>query len=246
MTRLVLALALCTLPPLARAQAPASWPDSPPQGQAPAAPPGAAPASPAPGYAPAQKARRLELTAFAGYQVSSDITTSAGTLQIDDAPSYGVALDWTLRPGAQAELLWVYSATDLRLRGVAGAPSSAPFPVDAHYFQLGGLATFGQGKLEPFVSGSLGAAMYVPGTVALEGGGTYALATTWRFAFTLGGGVKIWLGDRLGLRLQARLLAPVMFGSAGFYSGPGGSALTVSGGIPFVQGDFTAGLTFAP
>lgn len=242
MTRLLLVLLVsAALVPSARAQAPATWPDSPPPGQ----PPGTAPGA-APGYAPAQKPRRVELTAFAGYQVNSDVTTSAGSLQIDDAPSYGVALDWTLRPGAQAELLWIYSSTDVRLRGLPGYPNSAPFPVDAHHFQLGGLATFGQGKLEPFVSGSLGAAMYVPGTVALDGGSTYSLATTWRFAFTLGGGAKIWLGDRLGLRLQARLLAPVYFSSGAFYSGPGGSAIAVSGGIPFVQGDFTAGLTFAP
>jgi hypothetical protein len=237
MTRpLLAALALAALAPLASAQDPWAGPSSPPPGS-----------TPPPGYAPAQKQRRLELTAFAGYELNSDITTSAGTLQVDDAPGYGVALDWTLAPGQQAELLWVYSATDVRLRGTApGAPSSSSFPVDAHYFQLGGLATFGKGNLEPFVSGSLGAAMYVPGTIVLDGGGTLLPATTWRFAFSLGGGVKIWLGDRIGLRLQARLLAPVLFSGGAFYSGPGGAALTVSGGIPYVQGDFSAGLTFAP
>lgn len=237
MTRpLLAALALAALAAPASAQDPWAGPASPaPAGER------------APGYAPARPERRLELSAFAGYQLNSDITTSGGTLQVDDAPGYGVALDWTLAPGKQAELLWVYSATDVRLRAtVPGAPSSSSFPVDGHYFQLGGLATFGEGTLEPFVSGSLGAAMYVPGTIALEGGGTLMPATTWRFAFSLGGGVKIWLGDRIGLRLQARLLAPVLFSGGAFYSGPGGTALTVSGGIPFVQGDFTAGLTFAP
>ncbi|HEU4383898.1 MAG TPA: hypothetical protein VFR85_10420 [Anaeromyxobacteraceae bacterium] len=244
MRRLAVALLLSSaLAPPVLAQAPATGPDAPPQGQAPAV----APASPPPGYAPAQKPRRLELTAFAGYEVSSDVTTSTGTLQIDDAPGYGVALDWALAPGKQLELLWVYSTPDVRLRGTApGAPSSSSFQVDAHYFQLGGLATFGKGNLEPFASGSLGAAMYVPGTIVLSSGAPLYPATTWRFAFSLGGGVKFWLGDRLGLRLQARLLAPVLFSGGAFYSGPGGSALTVSGGIPYVQGDFTIGLTFAP
>ena len=244
MTRLVVALLLAAaLAPLARAQAPSAWPDSPPQGQS----PGAAPASPPPGYAPPQKPRRFELTAFAGYEVNSDVTTSTGTLQIDDAPGYGVALDWALSPAQQVELLWVYSATDVRLRGtIPGAQSSSSFPVDSHYFQLGGTYVISRDTLEPFVSGSLGAAMYVPGAIVLDGGETILPATTWRFAFTLGGGVKIWLGDRIGLRLQARLLAPVLFNSGAFYSGPSGTAFTVSAGIPYVQGDFSAGLTFAP
>ena len=232
---LLAALALVALAPLASAQDP--WAD--PSSRAPGG-------APPPGYAPAQKERRLELAAFAGYQLNSDVTTSAGTLQIDDAPGYGVALDWTLGAGQQVELLWVYSATDVSLRAIPGSPGSAPFPVDSHYFQLGGLYAVSRGKLEPFVSGSLGAALYVPGTIALDGGGTLSPAATWRFAFTLGGGVKIWLGDTIGLRLQARLLAPVLFSSGAFYSGPGGATLAVSGGIPFVQGDFTAGLVFAP
>ncbi len=244
MTRLLLACLVGTaLAPLAHAQAPSSWPDSPPQGQA----PGQAPAARPPGYAPAQKERRLELTAFGGWEVSSDVTTSTGSIQIDDAPGYGVALDWALAPGQQAELLWVYSATDARLRGtIPGAQGSSSFPVDSHYLQLGGTYAVSRGTVEPFVSGSLGAALYLPGTIQLDGGGTLAPAATWRFAFTLGGGAKIWLGDRIGLRLQARLLAPVFFSGAAFYSGPGGSALTVSAGIPYVQGDFSAGLTFAP
>lgn len=238
--RTLLLLAVLASP--AAAQDPWADPASRPPGQA----PGTAPASPAPGYAPAQKPRRLELTGFAGWEVASDVTTSAGTLQIDDAPGYGVALDWPLGPGQQVELLWVYSATDVRLRGIAGAPSSASFPVDSHYLQLGGLYVVSQGKVEPFVSGSLGAAAYVPGTLVLDGGTSYTLATTWRFAFSLGGGAKVWLGDRIGLRFQARLLMPVLFSGGAFYSGPGGTALTVSGGIPFVQGDFSVGLTFAP
>jgi len=236
-SRLVLSFLLgAALAPLASAQDP--WAD--PSSRAPGG-------TPPPGYAPAQKERRLELTAFAGYQLNSDVTTSAGTLQIDDAPGYGVALDWALGPGQQVELLWVYSATDVRLRATApGATGSSAFPVDSHYFQLGGLYAVSRGKLEPFVSGSLGAALYLPGTIALDGGGTLSPAATWRFAFTLGGGVKIWLSDAIGLRLQARLLAPVLFSGGAFYSGPGGATLAVSGGIPFVQGDFTAGLVFAP
>ena len=66
MARLVLSFLVCTaLAPLPMAQDP--WAD----------PASRAPGGTPPGYAPAQKERRLELTAFAGYQVSSDMTTPA-------------------------------------------------------------------------------------------------------------------------------------------------------------------------
>jgi hypothetical protein len=50
----------------------------------------------------------------------------------------------------------------------------------------------------------------------------------------------------VALRLDARLVAPVYFSGGSFYAGSGGAALSVSGGIPFVQGCFTGGLTIAP
>jgi hypothetical protein len=64
----------------------------------------------------------------------------------------------------------------------------------------------------------------------------------WRFAFTVGGGAKIYLSDRFGLRLQGRIMAPLYFSGGGVYFGTGGSGFGVSGGIPILQGDFTAGL----
>ena len=177
------------LAPLASAQDP--WAD--PASRAPGA-------APPPGYAPAEKPHRFELTAFAGWELGSDVTTSGGTLRVDDAPGYGLALDWTLAPGQQAELLWLYSATDVRLQGAPGYPSSSSFPVDSHYLQLGGTYAVSRGKLEPFVSGSLGAAVYVPGTVALDGGGTLSLATTGRFASDRATGLDVSVdlrGDEL-------------------------------------------------
>ena len=48
--------------------------------------------------------------------------------------------------------------------------------------------------------------------------------------------------ERVGIRLQARLLMPLYYSGAYFGVGTGGSGFSVGGGIHGVQGDFTGGL----
>jgi len=52
----------------------------------------------------------------------------------------------------------------------------------------------------------------------------------------------IWFSDRIGIRLQGRLLMPLYFAGAGVYFGSGGSGLSVGAGSTILQGDLTAGL----
>ena len=193
------------------------------------------------------RAHDFAITGFAGYAVNGDVDTSGGRLRIDDAPAYGAAIGVELRPGTWAELTWIYSGTHAQFSsGSLAFPSSAPFQVDMHYFQAGGTVGFPSGDLVPFVSGSLGAGLYLPGTIDLGAGGTLTPGATWRFAFTLGGGLEYFLSKAVALRLDARLVAPVYFSGGSFYAGSGGAALSVSGGIPFVQGCFTGGIAIAP
>ena len=92
--------------------------------------------------------------------------------------------------------------------------------------------------------GTLGAALLLPETIDLQTGGTTQVSTTWRFATTLMGGTKIWLTQNLGLRLEARMLMPILFNSGGFYAGSGGSGLAATAGIPSLQFAFSGGLIF--
>ena len=70
-------------------------------------------------------------------------------------------------------------------------------------------------------------------------------STQVKFAFTGGGGLKIWINERFAVRLEIRALVPVYFTGTTFFVGTGGAGLGVSGGIPFAQFDFTGGLTVA-
>jgi len=59
---------------------------------------------------------------------------------------------------------------------------------------------------------------------------------------SLAGGIKINASEKVGIRLQARLLMPLWYSGTYFTVGTGGAGYGVSGGIYGVQGDFTAAL----
>jgi hypothetical protein len=65
-------------------------------------------------------------------------------------------------------------------------------------------------------------------------------------AFGLAGGVKVFVSEKVALRLGIEMLAPVYFAGTSAYVGTGGAGVAVTGGIPTVSGNFTAGLTFVP
>lgn len=197
----------------------------------------------------AEPTRRLQISAFTGWQLNGDVDAGAARLVVDDAQSFGASVSVAARPGTRGEFLWLYSRARARIESFSALyPSSRPFDVDANYFQLGGVQSMKRGRLEPFVGGTLGAVWYAPENAQAQSGNlTYDLSDTWRFAFTLGAGANVFLNrtETLALHLHARMLVPVNFTGGGFYVGSGGSGVSVSGGIPTISGDFGVGLALA-
>jgi len=60
----------------------------------------------------------------------------------------------------------------------------------------------------------------------------------WSFAGTLGLGAKVYLNDKLGIRLQARMDLPLRFSGLWIGTGGGGASFVV----PVWQFDFSAGV----
>ncbi len=212
----------------------------------------AAPAQPQ-AYAPPQVALqpppqpRLQVAAFTGWQVNGDIDGVYGKLKVDDAQSFGLSLWTQVRPGTKLELLWIYSKTTAQYDSYGLTyPSTKPFDVDTHYFQLGGVQSVRRGKVEPFFGATLGAVWYAPDNIQSATGLTsYSAGDTWRFAVTLGGGLNVFLSESLAIRGYARMLVPMYFNGGSVYVGTGGSGLAVNAGVPAISGDFGAALVLA-
>jgi opacity protein-like surface antigen len=191
--------------------------------------------------------RNLEITPWGGLFWSTSVSTSAGTLAFDPGADAGVAMGFQVDGKSQVEVLYLFARPRARFTSSSIFYASSPsFGVTTQYLQLGGLTTFSQGKLEPFISGGLGLAWFSPSDVQVEGAVTIQPQDSWLFAFNLGGGLKWWISETIGLRFQARFLMPVFFNSGSFISGPYGASLKVNSGIPMVQGDLSLGLAISP
>jgi opacity protein-like surface antigen len=247
--------ALLLAAPAAFAQQPPPPPDPPPPAYPP--PPPAYPPPPSAYPPPAQPAPQLQsppsgpgvqLEAFTGWQVNGDVSGVYGKIAIDDAQSFGVTLWKQVRPGTKLQLKWIYSDYDAQFTSYSYAyPSSQKFSVMQNYFQIGGVQSMRRGKIEPFAGGTLGAVWWSPSTAKSQNGLiTYDTSDSWRFAFTLGLGLNVFLTEKLAIRGHADMLVPMIFNGGSVYVGSGGSGFAVSSGVPAISGDFGVGLVFAP
>jgi hypothetical protein len=189
------------------------------------------------GCAQAASAQKVELTPHIGYRFGGTISDlyTAAQYDINASESYGLTLNYTigLMGDTQLDFSWSRQDTDFEVFNFNRVET---YDVTIDYWQAGGLKQWHEDEsVRPFVLASIGAAHYSPGPADWE--------SATRFAFGLGGGVKLFPGQHIGFRLQGRLL--------GTYAS-GGGAIFCSGGCAFAFGgnflwqmEFTAGLVFA-
>lgn len=188
--------------------------------------------------ASAQQRPPTELIPLIGYQWGGTLNYQAGDVHANAAMNYGGILSVPVRPGYSLEISYTYQSTDLIARPNVGKTFKL-VDLGTSYMQLSGrrdLAPPG-GKATPFVLGGLGATVFSPGSSTY---GSYQ--TQWLFAMNAGAGVNVAMNEKLGLRLQARMLLPISWVSGGFYMGSGGSGVSLSGGSAILQGDATVGV----
>ena len=189
---------------------------------------------------------KIEITPFGGFQWNTRTNTYGGYISTKDGINFGGTIDFEVRPDFDIELLYIYFPSEAKIViENAGFASYASEYVDiaTHYMQIGYIRSIQKGKkFEPFGAVTIGAVLFQGSAVQLPNGSMVNGSDIWRFAVTLGGGAKIYFSDRIGLRLQARIMAPLYFAGAGLYFGTSGSGFGVSGGVPILQGDFTGGL----
>ena len=197
-------------------------------------------------YQPNAMAQKLEITPFYGYQFNGKVAGYYGDLNIRDASTYGLMLDIAVQKGMQVELF--YSRSDTRADFVEyRGPTYKLTDMSVNYFQLGFLRAVKQvDKITMYGIGSLGATLFSPsGEDYNESPEDYYYQDWWLFSVTVGGGAKIWFSEKIGLRLEGRLMMPITWAGGGFAVGSGGSGFYVGGGSAILQASLTAGIIIA-
>ena len=183
---------------------------------------------------------KIEITPLVGYQFGGKFRMYEGDLKIKDDMNYGLAISTEMAQDTRLEFIWTSMQTSADFRPYYGYDylDIGRFNLNINYYQIGGIREFPKGgAIVPFGSFTLGAVQFTPSDVNVS--------ESWRFSIALGGGAKFWLSDRIGIRLQGRLLMPLYFQGVSLYAGTGGAGMGVGAGVPILQGDFMAGLIFA-
>lgn len=180
--------------------------------------------------------RGIEITPFYGWMFGGSFSVRQGDVNIKNNDNFGIAVDIELPYGGgkQLELLWAMHNSRLDLKRYPSGIKETLFDIVTHYFHVGGVYGVRQGNIMPFGSFTLGATLFHPKDKDFS--------DEWRFSATLGLGAKIYLSERVGLRLQGRLMMPFQWGGGGLWCGTGGCSVGVGTTTTILQGDLTGGL----
>jgi len=135
----------------------------------------------------------FEFTPFLGYTVGGEFEdpNDGDDRDLNPAASFGLLVDFTTDdPTRHYELLYSNQSTDIE-----GTPK---LDLDVQYLHIGGVIDFipENRRAIPFVAGGLGATLLSPDRSGLD--------DETEFSLSIGGGLKIPLSDRIGIRLDAR------------------------------------------
>ena len=191
------------------------------------------------------QAQKAEIGGFYGIAFNSKIRTYYGEYKIDDKANYGGQLSIAMAPETFLELM--YNRTDTRVQYRDRFGTSQPFDLSIEYYHVGGLqqVDIGNDMIAPFGVFTLGATRFnIKDPVEFNDGNTSQTISgdTWAFSIALAGGAKIYLAERIGIRLQARLGMPMLFNGVYLGVGTGGASGGLSFHVPTVMFDLSAGL----
>lgn len=145
----------------------------------------------------------FELTPFVGYRFEGNVTIGDAFesifdegVDIDRGESFGLILDIPLTSGLQLEFLGSRQSTQAVRNGGIFNPTVEIADLDVTYAHVGVAYNWRFGQVTPFIAGSVGATILEPDLPRSS--------NETRGSASLGGGIKIHLGEHLGIRLEGR------------------------------------------
>lgn len=187
------------------------------------------------GAAPVVHAQKVEITPQFGYRFGGSMNDyyTGQTYDFKDSESYGLTFNYTLGLMGDTQFEFAWSRQDTSM-DVFNLGDYDEFDLTIDQWQVGGLKQWHEDEtIRPFVIGSLGATYFSP--EASE------LSSATRFAFALGGGVKMLPGNHFGVRLQGKFYGTYASGGGGAICGSFGCTFGFSGNFMW-QAEFSVGL----
>jgi len=184
------------------------------------------------------KAQSFEIAPSYAYHFGGKINYGSEQIKFTDSDNYGISANYILPNGVGIGFEYIRQSTtfthDYRGQKIGTGD------VNNDWYQLVGTKNImAKEHIVPYAGLGVGAANFSPSNVT---GISYS--SELKFAFTLQGGVKLFLSDHIGIKLHAHMYVPIQWGGFGFTAGSGGSGAGFSAGSSFIQGDIGGGIIF--
>jgi opacity protein-like surface antigen len=146
-----------------------------------------------------QEYNNWEFTPFVGYMAGGEFEdpTDDSTRDLGAGTSYGLIIDAAAEWWRHYEMLYLRQSTDV--------DGFDKFDMDVEYLQFGGTVAYPDTEAThviPYIGMTIGAARFSPDQAGLD--------DETKFAFTIGGGLRVPLTERFSVRLDLRAYATVM------------------------------------
>jgi hypothetical protein len=181
-------------------------------------------------------AQKVEITPFYGFQFGDSFLVSRGEVSYKSGANWGFTLDVEIEDELKFEFLYSRADTELRFR--QNGIGDTRLDMSVQYFHGGILYEVdASDRVRGFFTATAGMAYFTPEPSNVS--------DEWKFSVAGGAGVKLFMSDHVGIRLQGRLLFPFLGSGSGFVCGlPGGCFVGINAWTT-VSGDVTAGLILA-
>jgi len=180
---------------------------------------------------------QFEITPYTGYMFGGRAYGYYNEVDIQNGQNFGIHGNIEVYPGVEIELMYNRMVSEAVAWNYLDSEQHR-FDLASEYFMVGALKYLDYGKVRPFFVFTGGVSVHTP----QDAGFSNKVAG----AINLGAGVKIFLTDYLGIRLQGRMLTPLYFSGVGVGCGIGTGGAGCGGGVglssTLIQGDFNGGI----
>lgn len=141
---------------------------------------------------------RFSVTPMGGYTFGGEFKDEDGDLavEVDDAAHFGLIFNVRESANTQWELFWSRQQSEADTSGIS--PAQPLTDIDVQYLHLGGTYVADGERARPYLAAGIGGTRFDPGPLTFD--------TENFFSFSVGAGWQYQPTERLGLRLEGRLL----------------------------------------
>jgi opacity protein-like surface antigen len=141
---------------------------------------------------------RFSLTPYGGYSFGGEFEDEDGDLavEVDDAAHFGLIFNLRESRNTQWEIFYARQETEADTSEVSA--TQPVVDINVQYLHLGGTYVADGNRARPFLAAGIGATRFDPGPLTFDSENF--------FSFGIGAGWQLQPTERLGLRLEGRLL----------------------------------------